>query len=669
MHRIVRPIFVLVFFFLSFAPLHSAFASEAALLALFEQLEKRGIVVSHSNLQGVGENATFDELRLSSGKEGAAQFVLSSGTVTKATASDGVGLNGDTFAAKELRIESGGEALTFVNFQIQDFAFPHMELLLDGPVETDPAIKQADPLGVLNGTFYKFLAGTKFSLFSVDSAKTNVFVNDAKGVIATGPLALESMQDGKLASYAINSIDFSMAGERKGEASFSIEKILVTDYNIATLSHVFDIENYKDGKGDGIWRDAAGVGTVSNIEFEADGGFFKIAKITSGASRLRQLDIPPIEAMKVIQGVANAQQSGENPIKVFRELAPIMSSFYRMAEFDELRIEGLDVSPPKGATPFKLGIILVERYSVDQGLKEVSIADLSFADPKEGVSVNLGRFALGDIQFPALVDIMTYLESISDDNPPKPSYAAVASLSPTLGQIDIKSFSGVFGRDGIVNFDGVTLTATDYIRLIPTKLSLKLDNVIAPLEGLDRSNDVAEILVKMGYKQAVLNGTIDMVWTEATQELAILPSQIRINDMGVLNISGTVGNVPRQFIEDPEKGAAFAAGMTFKEAQISFEDQSLTNRFVEMTAKSSGGDVAAVRQQFGALAKGPLAILQKPDFASKVGTIVDNFLANPGTVTVTAKPAQPLPLVGFAIMAQQAPGNFVDALNIQVSGP
>ncbi|MEP1442968.1 MAG: hypothetical protein ABJK39_08165 [Hyphomicrobiales bacterium] len=639
------------------------------MLGLLAELEKRGISVSHSNLQGVGENATFDEIRLSSGKANAPQFVFASGNVVKATESVGVGLDADSFTAKEFRIENGDKVISFANFQVQDFSLPNMELLLDAPDVKDDTAKLVDPLGILNGTFYKFLAGTKFSLFSVDSAEAVIEIDNSKGVFSTGPLALESMQDGTLASYAINGLNFSVTDENKDDVKFSIEKILVNDYNIATLAHVFSEANYKDGKGDGQWRDAAGVGTISNVEFLVDGGTVKIAKITNGASRLRQLDIAPIEAMRVLQGVEEVQQSRDFPIEKFRELAPVMSSFYRMMELDEMRIEGLVVTPPNQSIPFKLGTILVDRYSVDQGLKEVSIADLSFAD-KDGLSINLGRFALGDIQFPELAGIMTYLDGLTSESPPEPSYAAIAALSPTLGEIDIKSFTGLFGREGTIKLDGATLTASDYIRLIPTKLSLNLDNVVAPLEDLPRSNDVAKFLVEMGYKEAVLNGVIDMVWTEATQELEILPSKVRINDMGVLSLSAKVGNVPRQFVEDPEKGAAFAAGVTFKEAEISFEDQSITNRFIEMTAKkSAGGDTAAVRQQFGALAKGPLAILQKPDFAAKVGTIVDNFLANPGKVTITARPAQPLPLAGFAIIAEQAPGNFVDALNLQVSGP
>ena len=668
MSQSLRPVFVLLIFVFSFLSHQSALASETALLSLFEQLEKRGIVVSHSNLQGDGDSATFDEIKLSSGKDNAPQFVFSSGTVAKAKTSDGVGLDGETFTAKNLRIVSGDQSVAFANFQVQDFSFPHMEILLDAPVEADPLVKQVDPLGVLNGAFYKFLAGTSFSFFSVDSAEVLALVDVVKANISTGPLALEQMQDGKLASYAVNNIDYKINGVEGQDISFSIEKILVSDYNLKTLAHVLDNDNYKDGKGDGVWLEAVGVGTVTNMEMSIDGGTVKIAKITNGVSRLRQLDKSPLEAMKAMQSVAEAQQSGDNQIELFRDFVPALSSIYRMMEIDEIRLEGMVVSPPKPAAPFKLGTILVDRFSVDQGLKEVSIADLAFTD-KNGVSVNLGRFALGDIQFPALVGIMSYLEGLSGDNPPELNYAAVASLSPTLGEIDVKNLDAVFGNDNRFNIEGAILNASNYIGLVPTNLSLKLDNVIVPLEGLSKSNAVAETLFKTGYQQAVLNGTIDMAWIEATQELVILPSQIRINDLGILNLSAKMGNVPRQFVEDPQEAAALALGAIFKEVEISFEDQSFTNRFVEKTVREFGGDAATVRQQFSAIAKGPLAIFQRPEFAEMVGTVVDNFLANPGKITVTAKPLEPIALVGFAVMAQQAPGNVIDALNIQVSGP
>ena len=668
MSQSLRSVFVLFILGFSFLSHQSVQASESALLSLFEQLAKRGIVVSHSNLQGAGDSATFDEIKLSSNKDNAPQFVFSSGTVTKAKASDGVGLDGETFTAKKLRIVSGDQSIAFANFQVQDFSFPHMEILLDAPVATDPLINQVDPLGVLNGTFYKFLAGISFSLFGVDSAEVLAIVEDVKASVSSGPVALEQMQGGILASYAVNNIDYKINVVQGQDISFSIEKVLVSDYNLKTLAHVLGDDNYKDGKGDGVWREAIGVGTVTNMEMLIDGGTFKIAKMSTGVSRLRQLDISPLEAMKAMQSVAEAQQKGGNQIELFRDFLPALSSLYRMMEIDEMRLEGMVVSPPKAAAPFKLGTVLIDRFSLDQGLKEVSIADLAFTD-KNGTAVNLGRFALGDIQFPALVDIMSYLEGLSGDNPPELNYAAVASVSPTLGEIDVKNLDAVFGNDNRFNVEGATLSASHYIGLVPTNLSLKLDNVTVPLEGLSRSNGTADILFKMGYQQAVLNGTIDMAWIEATQELVILPSQIRINDLGILNLSAKMGNVPRQFVEDPQEAAALALGATFKEIEVSFEDQSFTNRFIEKTAKESGGAAATVRQQFSAIAKGPLAIFQRPEFAEMVGTVVDNFLANPGKITVTAKPLEPIALVGFAVMAQQAPGNVIDALNIEVSGP
>ncbi|MEP3628584.1 MAG: hypothetical protein ABJN04_01140, partial [Hyphomicrobiales bacterium] len=405
MSQNLRSILVLFVFVSSFLSHQSVLASQSALLSLFEQLEKRGIVVSHSNLQGAGDSATFDEIKLSSGKDNAPQFVFSSGTVTKAKASAGVGLDGEGFTAKKLRIVSGDQSIAFTNFQVQDFSFPHMEILLDAPVETDPLIKQADPLGVLNGAFYKFVAGASFSLFGVDSTEILVHVDEVKANVSTGPLALEQMQDGKLASYAINNVEYKVEGVQGQDVSFSIEKILVADYNLKTLAHVLDNDNYKDGKGDGVWLEAVGVGTATNMEMLIDGSTVKIAKITNGVSRLRQLDISPLEAMKAMQGVAQAQQTDNNRVELFREFFPALSSLYRMMEIDEMRLEGMVVSPPKPAVPFELGTILIDRFSVDQGLKEVSIADLAFTD-KNGMSVNLGRFALGDIQFPALVDIM-----------------------------------------------------------------------------------------------------------------------------------------------------------------------------------------------------------------------------------------------------------------------
>jgi hypothetical protein len=109
-----------------------------------------------------------------------------------------------------------------------------------------------------------------------------------------------------------------------------------------------------------------------------------------------------------------------------------------------------------------------------------------------------------------------------------------------------------------------------------------------------------------------------------------------------------------------------AMNLSLAQMNLTYKDQSLVQRLVAEAAKERGIDVDAWVAQFAAskqvlLARGAVPVL------AQQWPAVEQFLRSPGTLTLSAKPAQPLPLMALVAQQQTAGAKGVmDALGLQL---
>jgi hypothetical protein len=122
--------------------------------------------------------------------------------------------------------------------------------------------------------------------------------------------------------------------------------------------------------------------------------------------------------------------------------------------------------------------------------------------------------------------------------------------------------------------------------------------------------------------------------------------------------------------EDPAQGLA-ALGLlqqlTFHSAAISVDDDSLTGRVLAYVARNQGMKPADIANQAKAVLPFLLLQLNNPELTAQATQAVSAFLDDPKNLTVSARPAQPVPFAMLMATAMMAPADLTRSLGLTVS--
>lgn len=102
-------------------------------------------------------------------------------------------------------------------------------------------------------------------------------------------------------------------------------------------------------------------------------------------------------------------------------------------------------------------------------------------------------------------------------------------------------------------------------------------------------------------------------------------------------------------------------------ASLRFEDASITKKVLPMIAAMQGMDEKTLVASVGPMMQMGLMQLQNEAFAKQAMDSVSAFLADPKSLTVTAKPAAALKVSDFMSMNPQAPGEAITKMGLSVS--
>ncbi|MEP3266039.1 MAG: hypothetical protein ABJN78_09795 [Hyphomicrobiales bacterium] len=669
MHRFFSSVisFFIVMMVLSFSQV--AVANEQVLRNFAASMESRGLSVSLEGLSENGEEGALAKLMMS--KEGEAPWSLAFHDVTfkNLEEASGGGLKGDIFTADKIDFSRGSTISKIDRFNAVDFDFPNFDMLLDNlakPVGVVSTTKNGF-LELLTSGLYKFLANMTFASIKAEGLDIDLEAGELAVKYAFGPFSFDNMRDGILASYAVDSTEIETSGAPQPTFKAVTGRTELKGYNFNSLNHVLDADAYKDGKGDGVWLQVSGAGFVDGMRYSFGNSVTHMARMELGAFRIRQFDEPPLDAFKLLLDPITNTQGVENPLDRSKQMTKALLSFYSMFEYGGFEIKEFDFNAP-GQQNIAIGTISMGTASFEKGIAELSVTDMNVVPSSEDAGhLALKTFSLTDIQFPTRASILGYLDTLDANSKRKLDYQSLAAFSATLGQLSIKELDFKRSDAGSFNIDGLSVTLKDYIKLIPTKVKIDLSNVDVLMSSLPENNQAAQVLISLGYEKLVLNGVIEANWDEASGDLTVLPSSINAGDLGQINLSGIIGGVSRALIENPDKAALHLPTLLLKEVGVSFDDASFINKFLDFVAGQAGVETDALRKQYGILAAAPLAIFQNLEFSKKAETAIQTFLAAPGTISLSAKPPQPVPVVSLGLMMQQAPTLIVDALGLDIS--
>lgn len=196
-----------------------------------------------------------------------------------------------------------------------------------------------------------------------------------------------------------------------------------------------------------------------------------------------------------------------------------------------------------------------------------------------------------------------------------------------------------------------------------------------------------QLIDGLGYQ--TISGDMKMAgtWNLADGKAAVTQYDIKVDDAGTLGLTFDISGYTPAFIkslQDLQKQMAAApAGadnsaqgmamlglmqqLTFNSMAIKFNDDSLTNKVLDYVGKQqnvSGKDIAN-------MAKGAvpfmLAQLNNPELTQQATAAIGAFLDDPKSLTISAKPAAPVPFAVLAAGGMGDPTSLPKTLGVSVT--
>ena len=191
----------------------------------------------------------------------------------------------------------------------------------------------------------------------------------------------------------------------------------------------------------------------------------------------------------------------------------------------------------------------------------------------------------------------------------------------------------------------------------------------------------------LGYSELKGRMTGDGVYDFASGEVSIDDVTIDLDDVAALSVAYKMTGYTPDFVTrmnelslnaaataqdgkaaqpDPAAMMKLLGELKLESAKVSLKDDSIVGRALKFQAaqmKTSPEQLAAGAPMFVGMG---MAQLGAPEFTQQVSAAIGSFLQNPGTLTVSAVPAEPVPLLDVVGASQRAPKAVIDLLNVKV---
>ena len=267
-----------------------------------------------------------------------------------------------------------------------------------------------------------------------------------------------------------------------------------------------------------------------------------------------------------------------------------------------------------------------------------------------------------------------YIKALGDNPTPNDifrTYVGVAKKASS-GKITLAVGGQTFSADGYeMTWDGDPVTGAG-------KSSFKMNNIVIP-ESAIAAIDPAGTLRTLGYSNLSFDvggdGKLDIASDKMGFDFDISYAG---KDMGTLKIGAGAGEIPVALIAelqkldgpaqpDPNTFMPLVQGIKVSRITVRFEDQSITKKIIPLVAKMQGIDEATIVANAGAMLQLGLAGLKNPTFAQKAVAAINAFLKDPRSLTILAKPAQPVTVQQLEAIDPNNLGAAIDQLGVTIS--
>jgi len=332
---------------------------------------------------------------------------------------------------------------------------------------------------------------------------------------------------------------------------------------------------------------------------------------------------------------------------------------------DDVSISNLTITVPGGDDGFQMEQVLLEDVA-DAGRGSYVIGRIAmpaFAQTREGWSVNFEGASIEGYY-------------LAGPNAVDPIAAVGIYRAMNIGALQV-------GTNGnlIFELEGITSTMSPYEPGATLDMEGEVKDFFIDFSKFPDAN-VQRGMAEVGYPQLKGRMTATGTWNTESGDMTAQEKFI-LDDAAELNVDFAIGGYTGELIAamqemqknmegQSEEAMGFAMlglmqQLEIGSIKIELVDDSATNRLLDFAAKKQGTN----REGVVAMAKGTLpfalAQLQNPEFSAKVSAAVGSFLDNPGSLTIVAAPASPVPVAQIMGSAMSTPQALINVLGLSVT--
>lgn len=303
--------------------------------------------------------------------------------------------------------------------------------------------------------------------------------------------------------------------------------------------------------------------------------------------------------------------------------------------------------------------LLIDNAGVDGGRIKAGVfnADgLSFVDDESKLTV--GSLAASDIEIPSADSV----KSGDDLNKAQALYKQV-TISDVLAT----------DKDGFaVPVKTITASTDDIVDGIPHSGAFTASGIVIDVHQV-ADQDFKKELLALGYNTLNLSVSAKGAWHPDKSSATIDQFEIDADGIGSLTLTSEIGGLSKDAVaalSDPaqsDKSDAVIQGLTLEKMTITFKNQTLVQRLLEVQAKDAGVSPDAYASQLAAAMPMLLMPLKNPEFQNTTAAAISTFLKDPKTLTVTASPEQGLSVMEIFGAAMFGPEHLPQMLKASVA--
>jgi hypothetical protein len=530
------------------------------------------------------------------------------------------------------------------------------------------------------GQIYSLWAKAEFTDFSVpelsgsahqtvpgsEPAKTIVTTFDCRNLASSG------MRDGVVADTTGGPISFAITNPDQETVKFEVKSVDGQRMDMGALAHVFDQREYRDGRGDGVWRPLFSKISYSGFTGSGpEGVTFGLKEVAIENVDGRQPEKPFTDDFDKLMDPAWA--SSATP----EDILDIVLNMYSAWRVGTMRMDGLSIEAPSESASFSLGGITVSGLS-NEGIDSFILKSLSGKSP-EGFG-SLDSFEFAGFRFPDVATLMKFA-ALENDAPPEKHEEVMRATFAALPRLAHFAVTGV--RAGMseaesVSMKSLSLDFKDWNDIFAQSTEMKIDDVEVPRSLANLEPQAEQMLDQLGYDKLIYSmslsdrwtadaGTDDATWTFSMKDAANIEvsySLIGVTVDWMLKATATAGRT-----EGSEAALmAMLNDIRLKSAALKVTDRSLLDRGFGVAAKMQNLNIegSAYREQMRGALPFLLSAAVPPEITKLLSAPLQEFLAGGQTLVAEIAPAEPIPLPELAQAKETDPALLAQQLGLKL---